>query len=63
MADDWIGIDNDGSKETKQRLMEGVKSGKDKVESIESGPMDVKVLGNVAVVQGSDTESEAAMAK
>ena len=27
-----------------------------KLESFEFGPMDVKVLGNVAVVQGSDTE-------
>jgi hypothetical protein len=26
------------------------------MESFEIGPMDVKVLGNVAVVQGSDTE-------
>ncbi|MFI4869318.1 MAG: nuclear transport factor 2 family protein [Steroidobacterales bacterium] len=56
VADDWIGIDNDGNKETKQHLIEGVKSGKDKVESVEFGAMDVKVLGNVAVVQGSDTE-------
>jgi ketosteroid isomerase-like protein len=56
VADDWTGIANDGSKETKQSLLENVKSGKDKVESVELGPMDVKVLGNVAVVQGSDTE-------
>jgi hypothetical protein len=33
-----------------------VKSRKDKAESVEFGPMDVKVLGNVAVVQGGDTE-------
>ena len=56
VADDWIGIEGNGNKETKQHLIEGVKSGKDKVESVEFGPMNVKVLGNVAVVQGSDTE-------
>jgi ketosteroid isomerase-like protein len=56
VADDWAGIGYDGSKETKQSFLADVKSGKDKAESVEIGPMDVKVLGNVAVVQGSDTE-------
>jgi ketosteroid isomerase-like protein len=56
VADDWIGIGYDGSKASKQRLLADVKAGKDKAESIEVGPMDVKVLGIVAVVQGSDTE-------
>jgi hypothetical protein len=46
----------EGKKETKASLLADIKSGKDKVESGENGPMDVKVLGNVAVVQGSDTE-------
>jgi hypothetical protein len=32
------------------------KSGKTKTETIEIGSMEVKVLGNVAVVQGTDTE-------
>ena len=56
VADDWTGLEYDGSKETKQSLLAGVKSGKDKAETVENGPMDVKVLGSVAVVQGSDTE-------
>jgi ketosteroid isomerase-like protein len=56
VADDWIGLTYEGGKETKQSLLAGVKSGKDKAESIENGPMNVKVLGSVAVVQGSDTE-------
>ena len=56
VADDWVGIQNDGTKETKQGLLADVKAGKDKLESVEFGPMEVKVLGNVAVVQGSDTE-------
>jgi hypothetical protein len=33
-----------------------LKSGNHKLESFEIGPMDVKVLDNVAVVQGSVTE-------
>ena len=56
IADDWMGINQDGSKGTKQEYVNGVKSGTDKIESFEMGPMEVKVLGNVAVVQGSDTE-------
>jgi ketosteroid isomerase-like protein len=56
VADDWAGVDYSGNKATKQSFLEDVKAGRDKVESVEFGPMDVKVLGNVAIVQGSDTE-------
>ena len=56
LADDWIGVGYDGSKETKQNHLADMKSGKFKLESFEFGPMDVKVLGSVAVVQGTNTE-------
>jgi len=56
LADDWASIGYDGSKQTKQSYMADWKSGKSKLESFEFGPMDVKVMGNVAVIQGSDTE-------
>jgi hypothetical protein len=56
VADDWVGLSYDGKKTTKKEVLADVKSGKDKTDSIEIGPMDVKVMGNVAVVQGSDTE-------
>ena len=56
LGDDWIEVSGDGRKVTKERLMAGLKSGRVKVESIELGPMDVKVLGDVAVVQGSHVE-------
>jgi len=56
LADDWVGVGYDGSKETKQNHLADMKSGKAKLESFEFGPMDVKVLGTVAVVQGSNTE-------
>jgi ketosteroid isomerase-like protein len=56
VADDWTGVDNDGRKLTKEQLIAHIKRGKDKTESVELGPMDVKVLGDAAVVQGSDTE-------
>ena len=56
LADDWIEVGSDGRKVNKERLMAGLKSSQVKVESIELGPMDVKVLGDVAVVQGSHVE-------
>lgn len=56
LADDWIEVSGDGRKVNKERLLAGIKSGQVKVESIELGPLDVKVLGDVAVVQGSHVE-------
>ena len=56
IADDWAGVFYDGTKATKKEYIESYTSGKSKLESFEFGPMDAKVLGNVAVVQGSDTE-------
>lgn len=58
IGDDWLalGYGAEGAKQTKKAFIDSYKSGSSKVESFEFGPMDVKVLGNVAVVQGSDTE-------
>jgi len=56
LGEDWIEVSNDGRKLTKEQLVSGVKSGRVKVESIEFGPLDVKVLGDAAVVQGSHVE-------
>jgi ketosteroid isomerase-like protein len=56
LAEDWTGINNDGSKLTKEQFIAHVKSGKVRAETIEFGPMEVKVLGDVAVVQGSVVE-------
>ena len=64
LADDWTSIGYDGSKATKQSMLADVKSGANKLESFEFGPMDVKVLfGSVAVVQGSDTEKSTSKGK
>jgi ketosteroid isomerase-like protein len=56
IADDWVALGPDGTTVTKQTFIADYKSGKSKVETYEMGPMTVKVMGNVAVVQGSDTE-------
>ena len=63
LADDWVGLNYDGKKDTKQSALAEVKSGAEKIDSLEFGPMDVMVLGNVAVVQGSDTEKSSTKGK
>jgi ketosteroid isomerase-like protein len=56
LADDWTGISPDGEKMTKKDYLDMYKSGKSKVESIDLGAMDVKIIGTVAIVQGTDKE-------
>lgn len=56
IADDWIALGPDGKKVDKKQYLADFKSGAQKFASIEAGPMDVRVFGNVGVVQGSDTE-------
>jgi ketosteroid isomerase-like protein len=55
-ADDWATIRSSGTIFTKEGLLSDFKSGKHKLVSFETGPMDVQVLGNVAVVQASVNE-------
>jgi len=55
-ADDFATIGSSGKVITKKDLLEGFASFHDKLVSFESGPMDVQVFGDVAVVHGSVTE-------
>jgi ketosteroid isomerase-like protein len=55
-ADDWATVGKSGKIVTKENVVGNFKSGKDKLVSYELGPMDVQVLGNVAVCHGSVTE-------
>lgn len=56
IADDWSGLGPDGNLSTKADFLEAVKSGSSKLETFEFGPIDVKVIGTVAIAQGGDTE-------
>ena len=56
LADEWVELGGSGRFFTKERVLGDLKSGKDKLESFELGPMEVKALGDIAVVQGSVTE-------
>ena len=56
LADDWVSIGLSGKIYTKGNFLGDMKSGKDKLESFELGPMDVQVFGNVAAAHASVTE-------
>jgi ketosteroid isomerase-like protein len=55
-ADDWATIGSSGRIFTKESLLDDFKSGNHKLVSFENGPMDVRVFGDVAVVQASVNE-------
>ncbi len=55
-ADDWTSIGASGAVVSKAKMLASFKSGVDRLEAFELGPMDVQVKGNVAVVHGSVTE-------
>ena len=52
IADDWVGQSSNGV-QTKAQVLDGLKSGDDKLDAIMLGDMKVRVLGNTAVVTGS----------
>ena len=56
-ADDFAAVaEKNGKIITRERILEDFKSGRNKLVSYELGPVDVQVLGNVAVCHGSSTE-------
>lgn len=59
LADDWRSVGYTGKISSKESFLSNLQSGKSqaRLKSFEIGPMDVKVLGNVAVVQGSVAET------
>ena len=64
LADDWRSVGYAGKISSKQSFLSNLQSGKtDRLKSFEIGPMDVKVLGSVAVVQGTVTETRIADGK
>lgn len=53
----------DGAKVTKKEFLNNVKSSESKLESFEFGPIDVKVIGTVAIALGSETEKSSSKGK
>jgi ketosteroid isomerase-like protein len=55
-ADDWAALGTSGKIFTKENLLSDFESGRHKLVSFELGPMNVQVLGNVAIVQAGVNE-------
>lgn len=55
-ADDWASVGDSGKIYSKEIVLRNFKSGEDKLVSYELGPMDVQVLGDLAVAHGTVTE-------
>ncbi len=56
LADGWAGLGWDGKRTDKAKALADLKSPANSLDTIEMGPMTVRVFGNTAVVTGSDTE-------
>jgi len=56
-ADDWASVGPSGKATTKEDFLRNHISGDSKLESFDLGPIDVQVLGNSAVAQGSVIET------
>ena len=56
LADDWIGIDFEGTILNKVQALNGIGSGSGSLQSTVLRDMKVRVYGNTAVVTGTDTE-------
>jgi ketosteroid isomerase-like protein len=56
LADDWVSLGSSGRILTREGFLSDLKSGNHKLESFKIESIDVKVLDNVAVVQGTVTE-------
>jgi ketosteroid isomerase-like protein len=56
LADGWVGLDWDGKTTDKATAVAHLKMAGYSLDSIEMGPMTVRIFGNTAVVTGSDTE-------
>lgn len=57
LADDWIGIDFEGTVLNKQQALVGIVSDSGSLETTVLRDMKVRVYGNTAVVTGIDTET------
>jgi ketosteroid isomerase-like protein len=56
LADDWIGIDFEGTVLTKPQALRDINSGSASLESTVLSDMKVRIYGNTAIVTGTDTE-------
>lgn len=56
VAADWIGQNASGKAETKDKLLADMKSGVDSASAMTNHDVHVRIIGDIAIVQGADDE-------
>ena len=56
LADSWVALGWDGKRTDKAKALADMKTPGNSLDSIDMGPMTVRIFGSTAVVTGSDTE-------
>lgn len=63
VADDWIGQNADGGRATKAKMLAGLKTGADSATMMTNHDVHVRIIGDIAIVQGADDEKSMHMGK
>ncbi len=56
IAADWIGQNQTGKMTNRAEFLAGLSSGEDKISSMNNHDVHVRIIGDLAIVQGMDTE-------
>ena len=56
LSDSWVSFGWDGRREDKAAALADLKKPGNSLDTLEMGPMTVRIFGNTAIVTGSDTE-------
>ncbi len=56
IAEDWMGQDDSGKVADRKMILHNIKTGASTVSSMNNHDLNVRVFGDMAIVQGSDTE-------
>jgi ketosteroid isomerase-like protein len=56
IAPDWVGQGQDGTPNTRDKVLADMKSGKDVATSMTNHDVKVRIIGDIAIVQGADDE-------
>ena len=56
IAPDWIGQNQTGKQTTRAAFLTSIASGEDKISSMTNHDVHVRIIGDLAIVQGMDTE-------
>lgn len=56
LAPDWVGQGSEGTRNTRDKVLADLKAGKDAATSMTNHDVHVRIIGDIAIVQGADDE-------